>query len=298
MARRRLLQVPREVALAAVSATRGRTDLELLVAELDTNFARDAQGRILEERVPNPRMGPFLVIATSVDARTMAPNAALSVATRSVLGEIFASEPVPRDPASAPAHAESYEEVIASEVGEVVAGLVPCFIVDAVPKVGRRLDDGAEVVVSTDARAEAIRRKLPQDHVDERRGPWAAVAVQGRDESEEVASVCSTARCSDEGAEAGTWTEPHYRGRGYASVATAAWASVMLPTERALFYCTDEWNMSSRGVAARLGLRSIGWMWKVVPGSEAASWRAAREALTSGRSTRNGSRYPAPPHPR
>jgi RimJ/RimL family protein N-acetyltransferase len=258
-----------------VSAGSRRTDLELLALELDTNFARDAQGRIIEERVPNPRMGPFLVIATSVDGRAMAPNVALSASTRDVLGEIFASEPAPKNPSSAPILAESYEEAIASEVGEVVAGLVPCFIVEEVPQIGRLPGDGAEVVVSTDERAEAIRRRLPHDHVDERRGPWAAVAVKGHNESEEVTSVCSTARCSDEGAEAGTWTEPRYRGRGYASFATAAWASVMLPTRRALFYCTDEWNMSSRGVAARLGLRSIGWMWKVVPGSEAASWRRA-----------------------
>ncbi|MFG1701639.1 GNAT family N-acetyltransferase [Nonomuraea sp. M3C6] len=61
--------------------------------------------------------------------------------------------------------------------------------------------------------------------------------------------------------EAGTWTSPAFRGRGYAATATAAWADLFSGTR--LFYSTSADNHSSQRVAARLGLRNIGWLWKL-----------------------------------
>ncbi|MEO3803255.1 hypothetical protein [Nonomuraea sp. B1E8] len=50
-------------------------------------------------------------------------------------------------------------------------------------------------------------------------------------------------------------------GPGLAAATTAAWAG-LLPGTR-LFYSTSADDHSSRRVAARLGLRSIGWLWKL-----------------------------------
>ncbi|WP_346109758.1 GNAT family N-acetyltransferase [Nonomuraea maheshkhaliensis] len=86
--------------------------------------------------------------------------------------------------------------------------------------------------------------------------PWAMIVENG-----EVAALCHTARLTPAGAEAGTWTSPACRGRGYAAAATAVWAG-MLPGIR-LFYSTSADNHSSQRVARRLGLRPLGWFWKL-----------------------------------
>lgn len=89
-------------------------------------------------------------------------------------------------------------------------------------------------------------------------GPWASV-VRG----DRVVSLCHTAKLADRGAEAGTWTDPDCRGRGYAAAATAAWASLFAPGGRYLFYSTSADNRSSQRVAERLGLPLIGWIWRL-----------------------------------
>ena len=50
---------------------------------------------------------------------------------------------------------------------------------------------------------------------------------------------------------------------GLAAATTAAWAEILAPRGLHLFYSTDADNHSSRGVAARLGLRLIGWSWEL-----------------------------------
>jgi RimJ/RimL family protein N-acetyltransferase len=84
--------------------------------------------------------------------------------------------------------------------------------------------------------------------------PWAMVAEDGQ-----VVSICHSARLTPLGAEAGTWTSPAYRGRGYAAATTSAWAD-QLPGIH-LFYSTSADNHSSQRVAQRLRLRPLGWFW-------------------------------------
>jgi hypothetical protein len=83
--------------------------------------------------------------------------------------------------------------------------------------------------------------------------PWC-VALQGS----EVASVAFAARLSKTGASLGLATSPGLRGKGYAAAATAGWARMPTLRSRALFYSTDQTNISSQQVAARLGLRFLG----------------------------------------
>ncbi|MFD0478137.1 GNAT family N-acetyltransferase [Nonomuraea thailandensis] len=84
--------------------------------------------------------------------------------------------------------------------------------------------------------------------------PWAMVAEDGQ-----VVSICHSARLTPLGAEAGTWTSPAHRGRGYAAATTSAWAD-QLPGVH-LFYSTSADNHSSQRVAQRLRLRPLGWFW-------------------------------------
>jgi RimJ/RimL family protein N-acetyltransferase len=94
--------------------------------------------------------------------------------------------------------------------------------------------------------------------LDGRLGPWAMAR-----EGERVVSICHTPLAmTPSSAECGVWTDPAFRGRGYAAAVTAAWATLLRPTGRALFYSCDETNASSRRVAERLGLRSLGRVWR------------------------------------
>ena len=94
--------------------------------------------------------------------------------------------------------------------------------------------------------------------LDGRLGPWA-FALEG----ERVVAICHTPVAMTAGsAECGVWTDPAFRGRGYAAAVTAAWAAMLRPTGRALMYRCDETNVSSRRVAERLGLRLVGRTWE------------------------------------
>ncbi|MGH3847428.1 MAG: GNAT family N-acetyltransferase, partial [Pseudonocardiaceae bacterium] len=54
-----------------------------------------------------------------------------------------------------------------------------------------------------------------------------------------VASICHTPGRTTTAAEAGTWTAPEFRGRGYAAATTAVWADVLSPHCPHLFYSTS-----------------------------------------------------------
>lgn len=99
--------------------------------------------------------------------------------------------------------------------------------------------------------------------LDGRLGAWA-IALDG----ERAVSICHTpGPMTPRGAECGVWTHRDVRGRGYAAAVTAAWASIMRPSGRYLFYSTETENVSSQRVARRLDLRPIGWTWKLRPAS-------------------------------
>lgn len=90
-------------------------------------------------------------------------------------------------------------------------------------------------------------------------GPWTMAVVDGS-----VVSICHTPRrMTERAAECGVWTDPAARGRGYAAAVTAAWADILRPSGRNLFYSTDAQNLSSQRVAARLQLRPLGWTWSL-----------------------------------
>jgi len=126
---------------------------------------------------------------------------------------------------------------------------------------------GVPIVRSDAAREVQLRRLNPgnwepdewDDLLDGMLGPWAMAVVDGR-----VASICHTpVPMTARAAECGVWTHPEYRGRGYAGAVTAAWAAILHPSSRALFYSTDSENRASQRVAARLQLRPLGWFWRL-----------------------------------
>jgi hypothetical protein len=95
--------------------------------------------------------------------------------------------------------------------------------------------------------------------LDGRLGPWA-IATEGG----VIVSICHTpGPLTGRAAECGVWTHPAFRGRGHAAATTSAWAAIVRPSGRHLFYSTDAENLSSQRVARRLGLRALGWTWRL-----------------------------------
>lgn len=71
-------------------------------------------------------------------------------------------------------------------------------------------------------------------------------------------SVCRTVRRSTRGAEAGVDTIESFRGRGYASVATRKWASMVWDLGIIPFYSTSSDNTASQRLAERAGFVHFG----------------------------------------
>jgi RimJ/RimL family protein N-acetyltransferase len=137
--------------------------------------------------------------------------------------------------------------------------------------VERPITSDIEIFRSDDPDAQRLHDKRPdnwesgewRDLINGGAGaPWAMVLKKDR-----VVSICHTPGRSAIAAEAGTWTDPEFRRRGYAAATTAVWAELLAKDCPYLFYSTSADNHSSQHVAERLGLRPIGWTWKLTRGN-------------------------------
>ncbi|MEQ4716513.1 GNAT family N-acetyltransferase [Nonomuraea sp. B19D2] len=226
--------------------------VELLRVELGVIWRLDERGRL-----PGPE---DVVIGVAADGMTAAVSGRVPDALAARLLDLV-SRGVPSPPGHPPDVLARCRALLGD--GHAVSG-GPCYLIR--PPV--RFDVPAEVLGSDDpAHAERVRPLRPANWtpgewdalLGGREGaPWAMIVEDGQ-----VAAVCHSARLTPEGAEAGTWTSPAFRGRGYAAATTAMWAG-LLP-DIPLFYSTGADNHSSQRVAGRLGLPAVGWLWKLTP---------------------------------
>lgn len=210
-------------------------DLDLLRLELDAIWGVDEHGRL--------RGAHHLVIAAAPGQTMAAVAEHVSDELMSRLTEVVDNAATRDDPAIEPAAVERCCELLQDPFGAVTVAGGPSYA----------------VVPPLSATTEAA---LVRSGTSEWAGRSALAMVIA---DEQVASICHTPARSDIGAEAGTWTDPGFRGRGYAAAATAAWADLAARRWEHLYYSTDAANLSSRRVAGRLGLRPIGWLWKITP---------------------------------
>ena len=203
------------------------------------------------------------MIGVASDGQTIAIGSEVSDALAAELEAIVADAPL-APPEQPPASLARCEALLIDAVGPVNrrAGLgywIPpgtAFASDATMHTSGSTDIQALRRCTVDRRNWSVDEwnKL----LDGAFGPWA-IATAG----EHAVSVCHSARLTEHAAEAGVWTDPEHRGRGHAAAVTAAWASVPALAGRHLFYSTNDDNRSSQRVAARLGLRPIGWLWRL-----------------------------------
>ena len=232
------------------------TDLELLQIEIKTIW--QPTGR------PARIQGPELVIGSTTAGLTAAVGA-VPDDVADVLLQIVASAEPPETLDAPPVLLERCRQVLSAALGPVeqAPGSGPSYLVhDTVA-----FAPTGPLVRSNDSGTARLRTANPGNWPDDewhqliqgQLGPWVMAM-----HDDEVVSICHTARDSDLAVEAGTWTRPDARGRGYAASATAAWAALVRPTGKYIFYSTSGANISSQRVAARLQLRPIGWLWQLI----------------------------------
>lgn len=241
------------------------TDLELLGIEIETLWATDARGRLVldKSRGWQGRKAPHLVIAVSDNGQLAAIGSevpdALAVELQAAVGEGPPSPPV-----TPPASIARCEQLLKDALGPVELSAAPAYVIAA----DTAFKSTAKILRSDGDDAETLRSRAPERAgwnsdewnllLDGSLGPWAMATIAGQ-----VISICHSARLTHRGAEAGLWTDPEFRGQGHGAAATAAWAALLAPSDRHLFYSTSGDNLSSQRVAARLNLHPIGWIWKL-----------------------------------
>jgi RimJ/RimL family protein N-acetyltransferase len=233
----------------------GPGDLELLRLEIETIWNVDPRGRV---------NGPDLVLASATSGLGVAFGTAVPDTLAAALTEAVEGAIPPGDLRSPPGVLARCRALLEQTFApaEVALACGPSYLVPDTVAFASEI-----TVVRSDASdLSAVREANPgnwqadewQDLLDGHLGPWVMALDAGQ-----VVSICHTPVRTPRSAEAGTWTKPGYRGQGYAAATTAAWARLVRPTGRHLFYSTSDWNTSSQAVAARLSLRPIGWLWQL-----------------------------------
>ncbi len=228
----------------------------------------DALGRLVRVRKPDGGTAPWLVLATSRESCIAAVRS--DVPHEVAAGLSAAAAQASPSSADEDEIVERCGRLLEETLGRVSLSsgpsyLIPpsvTFISDAVSEARLHLSDGNDIGALRDASPDGGGwspdewRQLLEGTL----GPWAIATID-----REVAAICHSARLALRGAEAGVWTHERFRGRGLAAAVTAAWASLLAPTGRLLFYSTSADNLSSQRVAARLNLRQIGSTWRFAP---------------------------------
>ncbi len=218
-------------------------DLQLMRIQVETLFVHDGRGRMLRTNEPDGRPAPRLFVGRTRHGHVVRFGQSASDSLARRLAAFLERETVPADPRAPLIGVEAFRAALEADahVEREWAGPAYCF-----PDALARPDEA--IPVGPDASADAVRDSFPWV-LDPAWQPAFAVVRDGV-----AVSVCFTSRNGARAAEAGVNTLPEYRGRGYASAATAAWGATVRESGRIPLYSTSWDNLASQGVARRLGL--------------------------------------------
>jgi RimJ/RimL family protein N-acetyltransferase len=254
---------------------RALSDLELLKIQVDLRWGSEAS--------------PELVLACARDGvRARIGNQVPPEVATTLAAEIEGSTVPVEDLGGRPPQLQRWRVLLEDALGSAVR-LAPESGPSYLIEPGVSFPPTDELVRSDSADAGSLRAANPgnwgadewQDLLDGRLGPWVMARRHQR-----VISICHTPVANANAADAGVWTHPEFRGHGHAAATTAEWAAVMRPSGRLLFDSTSWTNRSSQRVAARLGLRRIGYLWQLQSMNTRAGWTDPR--VRAGASTIDG----------
>jgi hypothetical protein len=229
------------------------TDLELLAIQAEG--ALDPAGRLSGQH--------GITIAGAPGGQALWIGSEVADAVAAELTAAFAAAGPARDPAEPPPALDHCRRILEAGPAVLEQHAGPSFVFSgSVPST-----PGVCIERSDQPLRAALRNANPgnwlpvewDELLDGRLGPWTMVL-----DGDRAVSICHTpGPLTPRAAECGVWTQPGFRGRGHAAATAAAWAAILHPTGRFLFYSTDAENRSSQRVAERLDLRPIGWTWRL-----------------------------------
>lgn len=234
----------------------------LVDIEYRTLFVVTDKGRIERENDPDHSPGPRFWLAGCKSGNVLGVHVDVADDVVTEIEALAASEPPFTDLNSPPKYADRYVELLAQD--DPVPPRRTFGLVYRLPNsvqygsrailVGSDSDEGRRLREALSAKGIPERwAELGFKNVTDLWPPWCAAIIDGK-----IASIAFTARLSAVGAELGVATARAFRGQGFAVAATSGWSRLPTLCSRALFYSTDQTNISSQRVAARLGLRLLG----------------------------------------
>jgi RimJ/RimL family protein N-acetyltransferase len=215
--------------------------------QLETLFVLDDEGRILSTREPNAGPGPAFSLIRDARACAWAVNADIPSQLTRELAALARTESPTSAFADPPSHGDAYVALLGGRIDSGPVFTFPSALAET----------GDVVTITAFSQLERHLRGWTSDEIRER-GPIIGITMDGH-----AVSVCFCARSSEMAAEAGVETAVDYRGRGFASRVTSAWARLIRESGRLPLYSTSWSNAASLAVARKLGLSMCGSDWNL-----------------------------------
>jgi len=225
---------------------------------IKTNFVLDEHGRIVSTREPGANRGPLVAVSKSLEACALAVRADIPPALANEIDLIAELETPPLDLQQGPTKSHRYIALLISRIPPNQASVRKAIESDGPAfEFPDKIFQPSGVVVIEDE--QLLNRNFSgwvPGEIEAGRAPVMAIVEHGY-----PVSVCFCARRSDTAAEAGVETAEAYRGRGYASRVTAAWALAVRNSGRIPLYSTTWSNKASLAVARKLNLAMYANSW-------------------------------------
>ena len=229
-------------------------DLTLARRRVDALFTRDHQGNLVTlnelEPVPPPTPAPRIYLGVTAGGIVRGYRRDVPAALRAAIdGFCDGAGPLVQTQGRFSA---ALQAVLTAGAPDAVAWELstgPAFVFPG----GMNLPE--DVTLMEPGQADLLREHFPFTATWLReRWPCYAVVVD-----DQAVSICYSARRTSAVAEAGVDTAEAFRGRGYAALVTAAWATAIRVAGITPVYSTGDDNLASQAVARKLGLREFGW---------------------------------------
>jgi hypothetical protein len=218
---------------------------------LSTLFVLDSRGRITSTREPGGSAGPLFSLVRGASERVWAVRKDVPTEVARDLDALAREEPPAADLRAPPVHAERYRSILGRSGLREDAG--PAFVFPDVPE----QPTGIDLIEDERLLDHNFRGWLPGE-IAAGRHPVMAVMEGGH-----PVSICFSARSSDVAAEAGVETAAAFRGRGFATIVTRAWAAAICASGRTPLYSTSWTNDASLAVARKLRLIAYACGWSL-----------------------------------
>jgi RimJ/RimL family protein N-acetyltransferase len=221
------------------------TNLALMDLHIRALFRTDEQDRLLTTNEPDPPPAPRLYLGRTATGNLWRFRHDLPEYIARDLDALLSAEPPATDLTQPPLRLGAVRDLLARNAPAKDVSLGPAW------RFPNRLPDPQpDIIPITPENDTVVRAVFPRLAADL---PWSQPCVAIIRDGH-LASICFSSRNTPAAAEAGLETVEAFRGHGYATAVSAAWAQAVRAEGRIPLYSTSWGNFASRAVARKLGL--------------------------------------------